>query len=273
MSLIERTHDGVVFYQSELLDADGGIAHGFSTRYGGVSKGIFSSLNLGHARGDDRAAVEENYRRFCAAAGTDADRMVFTCQVHRDRIWTVTSADAGKGLWRARDWEADGADGLITDVPGIPLVVFSADCLPVLLYDPVRRVIGACHCGWRGTALGLAKKTADALCRQYGSRPSDLLAAIGPGISRCCFETDDDVPAAMRNALGDAADPAIDALGGGRYKVDCKAINRTWLLQAGLTEAHIEISDQCTCCQPEKFWSHRKVGQARGSLAAIIQLR
>ncbi len=269
MSVTEHTRQGVVFYQSELLNAAGGVAHGFSTRYGGVSQGVFSSLNLGHARGDDREAVLENYRRFCAATGTDVQNLVFTKQVHRDDIQIVTSADAGKGLYRPRNWEVDG---LVTDVPGIPLVVFSADCLPVLLYDPVRRAIGACHCGWRGTALGLAKKAAETLCRVYGSRPQDIRAAIGPGISRCCFETHSDVPEAMTAALGDAALPAIDRLENGKFKVDCKAINRTWLLQAGLLPEQIEVSDQCTCCQPEKFWSHRRVGQARGSLAALIQL-
>ena len=267
--MIEQTKNGVVFYQSELLSADGGIAHGFSTRYGGVSQGIFSSLNLGHTRGDDPEAVRENYRRFCAATGTDVEKLVFTKQVHRDDIHIATSADAGKGLYRPRNWEVDG---LVTDVPGLPLVIFSADCLPVLLYDPVRRVIGACHCGWRGTALGLARKTADTLCQVYGSRPSDLRAAIGPGISRCCFETDRDVPVAMIHALGDDALPSIDELGNGRYKVDCKEINRTWLIRAGLNPENIEISDQCTCCHPEKYWSHRRVGQERGSLAAIIQL-
>lgn len=268
MSVVKRDENGVVFFQSELL-AQAGAAHGFSTRLGGVSKGIFSSLNLGHARGDDREAVLENYRRFCAATGTDVERLVFTKQVHKDDIQVVTAEDAGKGLYRPRGWEVDG---LVTDTPGLPLVIFSADCLPVLLYDPVRRAIGACHCGWRGTALGIAKKTAETLCREFGSDPKDILAAIGPGISRCCFETHRDVPDAMLAALGEAARPAIDELGGGKFKVDCKAINRTWLLQAGLSPEHIEISDQCTCCHPDLFWSHRKVGQARGSLAAVIQL-
>ncbi len=266
--MTEYNRDGVVFYGSDLLTA-AGIPHGFSTRLGGVSPGIFQSLNLGHTRGDDPHAVLENYRRFCRATGTDVQNLVFTKQVHRDDIHIVTLQDAGKGLYRPRGWEVDG---LVTDVPGVPLVVFSADCIPVLLYDPVTRCVGACHCGWRGTALGLAKKTAETMCRVYGAQPQSLLAAIGPGISRCCFETHRDVPDAMTAALGQQAMDAITPISDTKYLVDCKAINRTWLQNAGLLPQNIEVSDQCTCCQPDRFWSHRRVGQQRGSLAAVIQL-
>ncbi len=274
MAVTRQSSGQVVFFRSDLLHDAGGVAHGFSTRVGGVSRGQFASLNLGHTRGDDPAAVKENYRRFCQATGTDVARLVFTKQVHGDALRVVTEEDAGKGLYRPRGWEVDG---LITNVPGLPLVVFSADCIPVLLYDPVSRCIGACHCGWRGTALGLAKKTAQALCTQYGARPENLLAAIGPGISRCCFETHRDVPEAMLAALGQEAQAAIQPAppsleGEDKYLVDCKSINRTWLLQAGLTEAHIEISDQCTCCDATHFWSHRKLGQKRGSMVAVLQL-
>lgn len=265
----ELTKDGVVFLSDDAMRRQGGVAHGFSTRYGGVSQGIFSSMNLGHTRGDDPERVKENYRRFCAAIGANPDNLVFSKQVHRDNVRVCTSADRGKGLYRPRGYETDG---LVTDVPSLPLVIFSADCIPVLLYDPVRRAVGACHCGWRGTALGIAKKTADTMAQVYGSSPGDILAAIGPGISQCCFETHADVPEAMVQALGAQADPFIQTLPNGKYRVDLKGINRYWLEKAGLSSEHISVTDQCTCCQPEKFWTHRLVGQERGSMAAVIQL-
>jgi YfiH family protein len=226
-------------------------------------------MNLGHARGDDLELVKENYRRFCGAIGANVQNLVFSQQIHIDNVRVCTTEDAGKGLYRPRDYEADG---LVTDVPGLPLVIFSADCLPVLLYDPVRRVIGACHCGWRGTAMGIARKTVETLCRVYGSRPTDILAAIGPGISQCCFETHRDVPDAIRASLGEAAEETILPLPNDKFRVDLKAVNSIWLQRAGLPLENISVTEQCTCCQPEKFWTHRLVGQARGSMAAIIQL-
>ncbi len=269
MSFIEQTKNDVVFLQSQLLAGCGALAHGFSTRYGGVSQGIFSSLNLGHARGDDREKVLENYRRFCRAMGTDVEKLVFSNQVHKAEVRSCTMADAGKGLYRSRDYEADG---LVTDVPGLPLVIFSADCIPMLLCDPVRRVAGACHCGWRGTALGIARNTVKAMQERYGCDPADIRAAIGPGISRCCFETHQDVPDAMLEALGQEVEPAIEPLGKGKFRVDLKQINGIWLQKAGVPRDQIDITSECTCCQPDKYWTHRKTGQQRGSLAAMIQL-
>ncbi len=254
---------GVTFQQSGLLP----LPHGFSTRLGGVSRGSFSTLNLGHTRGDDPAAVRENFRRFCGALGVDMDRMVFSHQVHRDDVRMVTAADAGRGLDRERNYEADA---LITDTPRLPLVIFSADCIPVLLYDPVRRVVGAVHAGWRGTALGIAAKAVSRMGELYGCRPADIRAAIGPGISQCCFITDSDVPETITGALGAAARPCIDMLPGGKFRVDLKSLNRIWLEMTGVTA--LDISEDCTCHMPEKYFSHRRTGSPRGSLAAIIML-
>ena len=156
MSFERMTRSGVTFYRAEGL----GTVHGFSTRLGGVSAPPFDTLNLGLSQGDDPACVRENFRRFCAAVGADVDRMVVTHQVHQDDVRIATSADAGKGLDRERDYDVDG---LITNERGLPLVIHSADCIPVLLHDPVKQVIGACHAGWRGTALGIAAKTARGL--------------------------------------------------------------------------------------------------------------
>jgi YfiH family protein len=243
--------------------------HGFSTRLGGVSTGCLSSLNLGVSRGDTLDNVRENYRRFCGAIGAKSEGLVFSHQVHLDEVRVCTMEDAGKGIDRHRDYDADG---LITDVPGLPLVIFSADCIPILFYDPVRRVVGGSHAGWRGTALGIAGKTVKKMQDVYGCRPADIRCAIGAGISRCCFETHADVPQAMLEAMGEDARPFIDTLPTGKYRVDLKGINAYWLEKAGILKEKIVISDDCTSCHPDIYWSHRHTGSARGSMAAVIQL-
>ncbi len=265
MRFVTQTQQGVTFLRAEGLEA----IHGFSTRMGGVSPAPFDTLNLGLSQGDDPARVRENYRRFCAAIGADVDRLVCSRQVHGDVIRVVTAADAGKGVDRERDYEVDG---LVTNVPGLPLAIHTADCIPVLLYDPVHHAIGACHAGWRGTALAIAAKTVAQMTQVYGTDPGDLRCAVGAGISRCCFETRSDVPDAMREAMGGAAEPFIDDHGDGRFHVDLKGINRYWLTQAGVPEDQIAVSDECTVCRSEKFFSHRRSGAARGAMAAVIQL-
>ena len=265
MNVVTQTRMGVTFLRAEGME----VIHGFSTRLGGVSPAPFDTLNLGLRQGDAPENVRENYRRFCAALGADVDRLVCSRQVHGSEIRVVTAADAGKGLDRERDYEVDG---LITDEPGLPLAIHTADCIPVLLYDPVRHAIGAGHAGWRGTALGIAARTVERMAQTYGTRPADLRCAIGAGISRCCFSTHSDVPEAMAAALGRAAQPYIDDHGDGSYHVDLKGINRLWLTLAGVMPEHIAVSDACTACRLDTFFSHRRTGSARGAMAALIQL-
>ncbi len=244
-----------------------GAAHCFSTRFGGVSEGYLASLNLGTHRGDRPENVRENYAILGRAVGFLPERTVFTRQVHSDVIERVGAAQCGRGL----QYEAtEDCDGLITDEPGVALTVFSADCTPVLLYDPVRRAAGAVHAGWRGTAAGIAAKAAEKMVRELGCRPENIRAAVGPCIGPCCFETDADVPQAMLAALGTEAEPCICAAGE-KYYVNLKELNAIWLRRAGVRQ--IDISAECTCCRPERFWSHRRVGGHRGSLAAIISLK
>lgn len=244
-----------------------GAVHCFSTRFGGVSEGVLASLNLGVHRGDRPANVWENYRRLGAAVGFNAKNTVFTKQVHSDIVQRVGRQDCGRGLVFPVE---EARDGLVTDEPGVALTIFSADCTPVLLFDPVARAIGAAHAGWRGTAAGIAARTVEAMRREFGCRPENLRAAIGPCISQCCFETDSDVPEAMLAALGAEAQSAIRPAGE-KYYVDLKQLNALWLRRAGVTE--IDISCDCTACQPQRFWSHRRVGNQRGSLAAVIMLK
>jgi len=185
MAFVTHEENGLVWLTASHLDACSGVAHGFSTRLGGVSRPPFDTLNLGISRGDERQALEENYRRFCAAIGTDVRRVVCSRQVHGDLIHEAVEEDAGRGLWQSRDYDNDA---FITDVPGLALTVFSADCGTVLLYDPVHRAIGAVHAGWRGVANGIAKKTIEAMTVRYDTQPKELLAAMGPSICADCFE-------------------------------------------------------------------------------------
>lgn len=265
---LRHEQNGVVYSAARHFNG-GGAVHGFSTRLGGVSEGPYASLDLGLGKGDDPDKVRENFRRFCTAVGADVNRVVCTQQVHLDAVRVATSADAGKGLWRERDYEVDG---LITNEVGLPLVIFTADCTPILLHDPVKRVVGACHAGWRGTALGIAARTVEKMQEVYGCAAKDIRCAIGPCISRCCFETRSDVPEAMLANLGQGAQPFIDAHENGSYHVDLKGINRLWLERSGVAKDHIEVSDDCTACDLYTYYSHRRTGLPRGTLAHIVQL-
>ncbi len=269
MAFNEYSAGGVVLRSAGLLENAKGVRHGFSTRLGGVSTGVWSTMNLGTTRGDNPECVRENYRRFCRAAGADPSRLVMSNQVHGSEVRIVTTADIRADIYDPKGYTADG---LITDIPGVALVVLSADCIPVLLYDPVRRVIAAVHAGWQGTARGIVLHAAEKMSGIYNCRPEHILAAIGPGISECCFETHEDVPNAMRGALGAASLPFSRPLGGGKYLVDLKGLNTLWLRKAGIFPEHIDIDGECTLCRPDKYWSHRAHRGERGSQIALIML-
>lgn len=269
MDITQKERHGVLFYSCS-HPAWAGVAHGFSTRVGGVSPAPWDSLNLGTNRGDEPANVRNNFRRFCAAIGADADTLVKNHQVHSNLVRCVTAEDRTPDL--ALPGTFDG-DGLVTDQPGVCLTVFSADCIPVLLYDPVRRCIAAAHAGWRGTAAGIAAKAVETMVTHYGCDPKNILAAIGPGISPCCFETHQDVPDGLRSGLGDKAEPFIrPACQEGKFHVDLKGANARWLELSGVSPEHIAICPACTACDLDTFWSHRILGNRRGSMAAMIQL-
>ena len=238
--------------------------HCFSTRLGGVSKGHLASLNLGASRGDDIRNVIENYRILGAAVGFSPEDVVMARQTHSDIVRRVGRRDRGAGLLTA---PLEECDALITDEPGVALFVSTADCTPVLLHDPVTGAVGAAHAGWRGTASGIAGKTVDAMVTQFGCKREDIRAAIGPNIGFCHFETDADVPEAMIAAFGSEAEEWIRA-GNGKYYVNLKAINALVLRRAGIR--HMEISDCCTMCAPDRFWSHRVTRGQRGAQGAII---
>ncbi len=248
----------------EYLMAEGiCVPHAFTTRFGGVSREHLSSLNLAMHRGDDEENVAENYRILGEALGFDPKNAVHTRQTHSDIIRRVTRADC-RGLDHRLYPECDG---LITNDPGTVLVVFTADCTPILLWDPVTGAVGAVHAGWRGTGADIAGKAVRAMAREFGCRPENISAAIGPNIGQCCFQTDADVPLAMKQTFGKEAESYIRQQNE-KYYVNLKEINALALRRAGVT--HIEISESCTMCENHRFWSHRVTGGQRGSQGAII---
>lgn len=269
MPFTEHDHSGLLYDTADGLDCLGGVCHAFTTRRGGVSPAPFDSLNFFEQNGDRMENVRENYRLLGEAMGLPLSRAVACRQVHGNRVHTACSEDAGKLFWDERPADADA---LLTDVPGLPLVVFSADCCTILLYDPIRRCVGAVHAGWRGTALGIVREAVSAMVVTYGANPADVRAALGPAIGACCFETDADVPDAIRAALGEEAEPFVTETSNGKFRVDLRPINRLWLLHAGLDPRHIEIHPDCTMCHPERYWSHRRLGARRGGQIAVIAL-
>ena len=249
----------------EYLTAEGiAVPHCFTTRLGGVSTGTLESMNIGLHRGDKAENIAENYRILGKALGFDTDKLVLTKQIHSDIVCRVGHDDWGKHMVAGA---SPICDALITDEPGTALVVFTADCTPILLHDPVTGAVGACHAGWRSTALDIAGKTAKAMAAAFGCRPENIRAAIGPNLGQCCFETDADVPNAMLETYGDGARAHI-RVAGQKYYVNLKAINALALARVGVR--HIEISTACTKCDPHTYWSHRVHGAARGSQGAII---
>ena len=269
MSFQARQKNELVYHTSSLLESDQ-LLHGFSTRLGGVSEGDFASLNFrsGGPSPDSREQVRENYRRFCEALGVEETGLVLSRQVHEDTVRHVTGADKGKGLSVPADYTADA---LVTNEPGVSLMVFSADCIILLLWDPVSRCVGAVHAGWRGTALDLPAKTVREMGRLFGAKPSNIRAAVGAGIGPCCFETHDDVPDAMRSAFGAGAEAYI-APKGEKWTVDLKAMNAWRLRESGVQGDHIDICGTCTACCPTLYWSHRRTGDRRGVQGGLIGL-
>ena len=242
------------------------IPHAFTTRLGGVSDGVFASLNIAMHRGDSDESVKQNYEILAAALGFDLNNLVLTRQTHSDIVRVVTKNDAN-GIDHRNYPESDA---LITNDARCALVVFTADCTPILLWDSVTGAVGAVHAGWRGTAADIAGKAVRAMVEQLGCRPENIRAAIGPNIGTCCFETDSDVPDLIRTQFGEEVEdfiiPSAEKIG--KFHVDLKAVNAHALRRAGVE--NIEISDACTMCAPNRFWSHRITGAARGSQGAVI---
>ena len=270
--MTEHTKKGVCYVSFPLLDAERGFVHGFSTRIGGVSEGDLSSMNLSFTRGDDPERVRENYRRIAAAVGFETDRLVLTHQTHTNHVRVVTEADAGKGFVRERDYT--DVDGLVTDVPQLVLTTFYADCVPLFFIDPVHRAIGLSHSGWRGTVSDIAAATVRTMQGEYGSRPEELLVGIGPSICQDCYEVSEDVIEEFRASYEEKLWMRLYLeKGNGKYQLNLWEACRQNLLRAGVLPDRIEVTDLCTCCNPQIFFSHRASGGKRGNLAGFLMIR
>ena len=266
----EKESCGVPYLSYPLLEQTGIVHHGFSTRLGGVSKGYCSTMNISTTRGDDPEDVRENIRRIAAAIGVQTESMTYTHQVHTTNVAVVREEDRGRRF--------EETDGMVTNIPGICLVTFYADCVPLYFVDPVKKAIGLSHSGWRGTVGKMANVTVEKMQDIYGSNPEDILAAVGPSICRDCYEVSEDVIEQFRINYDEKIWPALfyqkeSQKGTKKYQLDLWKANEQNLLESGIIPEHIAVTNLCTCCNPEILFSHRILGWNRGNLSAFLALK
>lgn len=251
---------GIVRYRFEHLEARG-VLHAFLTRLGGVSAPPFATLNLGHTVGDDLMAVEENHRRACAALDLRRAQIVSPYQVHGTHVRPVFRVHGGS--------VQPAADGLLTTVPGVALLLRFADCVPLLLFDPVRRAVGLVHAGWRGAAGNIAATAVRTFVHHVGSRPEDLWAGIGPAIGPCCYAVEPTVSAIITPAIPPAAE--VFQKRNGILYLDLPALIRAQLAVAGVHQ--IEMANICTACHTDEWFSHRAERGRTGRFGVLIMLQ
>lgn len=266
-----RESDGVTWLSYPALERTKLVVHGFSTRLGGVSEGVCSSMNLSFTRGDKEEAVRENYRRIAQAMGFSVENIVTSDQTHTVNVRTVTEADRGKGITCPRDYT--DVDGMITNVPGLVLATFYADCVPLYFVDPVHKAIGLSHSGWRGTVGKIGKETLRAMEREYNTRPDEVIAAIGPSICQDCYEVSEDVTELFaENFSEEYHGELFYRKENGKYQLNLWKANERVLLDAGVQPQNLLLPGICTCCNPEFLFSHRASKGKRGNLAAFLGL-
>lgn len=266
-----REIEGFPMLVYPLLEQTGMVKHCFTTRQGGVSEGIFESLNLSFTRGDNKAAVEENFHRVAKALGTKYEDFVFSDQTHTTNVRRVNREDAGKGLTRERGYS--DVDGLITNEPGLVLSTFYADCVPLYFVDPVHRAIGLSHSGWRGTVGRMGKVTLEAMEAEFDTRPEEVICAIGPSICQSCYEISEDVAAQFKREFCGQEEEILLDKGNGKYQLDLWRTNELILLEAGVTPEHLAVTNICTCCNDKLLFSHRASQGKRGNLGAFLSIR
>ncbi|NLG03589.1 MAG: peptidoglycan editing factor PgeF [Clostridia bacterium] len=248
------------------------VRHGFSTRIGGVSSGIYESMNLSYSRGDDDQCVTENLKRMTAALNVSAEKIVCMSQEHTANVIEVTGKDCLQGEKEPR---IKGFDGMITNEPSIVLMTFHADCTPLFFYDTKNHAIGLTHSGWRGTAKKIGAVTVKMMQERYGTRPEDVMAGIGPSICKACYEVSEDVIKEFAKSFSkEEMEQIITAHENqdGKYQLDLWKANELILLEAGVKPEHLDVTDLCTCCKPDFLFSHRASNGKRGSLAAFLSL-
>lgn len=247
------------------------INHAFSTRLGGMSEGEFTSMNMAFNRGDNPESVTENYKRICKSAGFDFNSLTASAQDHNTFVRAVTSENKGVGIYKPRDLQS--VDALITNEKGVTLVTYYADCTPLFFVDTKQKAIGLAHAGWRGTVGRIGEKVVNKMTELYGTNPSDIVAAIGPAISVCCYEVDK-LCADNFYALADLdSSRFVFPKENGKYMIDLLETNRQILVAAGVKNENITISDICTNCNSELLWSHRATKGKRGTMSAFMCIK
>jgi YfiH family protein len=258
--MIREHIDGVVLYRFERLSGAEGVMHAVLTRVGGVSQPPYATLNLGHTVGDDLAAVEENHRRALGALGLAPRQVVSPYQMHGARVGVVGRAHLGT--------VQPATDALVTAVPGVPLLMRFADCAPVLLFDPVRRVVGMAHAGWRGVVAGTVAAAVQMMTGRLGCDPADMWAGIGPTIGPCCYAVGPEVVSVVEAACPPGADVVCGA--DGRTCLDLPAAVRAQLCAVGVER--IEDAGLCTACRVDEFFSHRAERGRTGRFGVVMEL-
>lgn len=241
-----------------------GVISGFSRRLGGFSKGKISGFNFGFRVGDDPNDVLKNYMQLAQDLGFSAEKAVCAKQTHTDNIRIVTPADRGKGIFEI-DSDIQDTDGLITNERGMALIIFTADCVPLLFFDPVQKVVAASHAGWRGTAKNIGGKTIRKMAERFGCEPKNIIAAIGPSIGKCCFEVDRDTAEQFGEEYRIPKE-------NGKFHVDLWAVNRDQMTNQGVMPENIYISEECTICNSDKYYSYRTHREHTGRQVAVIAL-
>lgn len=262
--------NGVVYLTIPAFEETGMVKHCFTTRIGGVSEGIYDSLNTSIIKEDPMENVRKNLDLVCSAVGIDYTRLVFSDQTHGDNIKAVIKEDVGKGLTLPND--IINADGLMTNVPGIPLITFYADCVPLFFLDTRNKAMAVAHSGWKGTVLKIGAKTVRRMGEAYGTKPGDCLVGIGPSIGPECFEVGPEVAQEFKDNFDNWAE-FIEPFGAGKYKIDLWKVNKLMLMELGIPEENISISGLCTKCNEDMFFSYRRDNGRTGSLSAIMELR
>ena len=254
-----------------LLEETGIVEHCFTTRLGGVSEGIYSTLNFSFVRGDEPEAVLENYRRIAETFGKTVDDFICTDQTHTTTVLKVGKEEKGYGVTKEKPYT--DVDGLITNEPGVILSTFYADCVPLYFVDPVHKAIGLSHSGWRGTVGRMGQKTLEAMAEAYGTRAEDVYAAVGPSICQDCYEISEDVAEHFYEEFKGHGDEILINKENGKYQLDLWKTNEIVLLEAGIKPEHLAVTNVCTCCNSEILFSHRASHGKRGNLAAFLMLK
>lgn len=265
-------NNDVIYLQIPMFNETNLVKHGFSTRHGGKSDGIYKSMNLGFNRGDAEENVRENYRILCETLRIDTEDLVLSDQIHEDKILVINQKDRGKGY--NKDSDIIGVDGLITNEKDVALVTSYADCVPLFFLDPVEKVIALSHSGWRGTVKKIGGKTIRMMSEHFGSKPENILAAIGPSIGACCYEVSEDVKIEVEKMFNhDIIDKIVKKQGKNKYMIDLWEANSAVLLEAGILKEHLQKTDICTMCHKDDLFSHRGSEGKRGNMVAIMALK